>query len=123
VFSSSGVSLGAYPDSNGIDLMIGQMDQDAGIEIATLFGKVLDFDSGLMQCQFTTSYNIDALALADFDQDGMQELLYGNGWDATYAVDIDTCQVKWSIPANDIGDIIVGVTDMDGSDEFIIGED
>lgn len=105
----------------GSDLVAGQLDADASLEVATTDGRVLDVDSDTIQCTWPNGFGSFLQAL-DFDADGMQELVYGDAWSFVWAFDVDTCLPKWSIPNANTGAILVSDGDGDGTAELIVGD-
>jgi VCBS repeat protein len=121
IFNSRGAVLANFPDLNGTDLAIGQMDADPGLEIAVTDGSILDLATGLIQCTWSTGFGFD-IELSDFDQDGMQELIIAEEFNLIWTFDVDTCLPKWSIPRFNTSSILVADSDSDGVSELIIGD-
>lgn len=121
LFESDGTPLDTYTGFSGSDLIIGQMDGDAGAEIAVTNGKVLDIDSGLVQCTWNAGFGFE-LGLSDFDNDGMEELVFSEAWNFAWAFDVDTCLPKWSLSVFNVGAIGIGDSNGDGVEELILGE-
>lgn len=62
----------------------------------------------------STFLNIDSLSLFDIDNDGKQELIYGDGqWGSLHAMDLTTGFEKWSIPNPEHGVSKVAFADFD----------
>lgn len=121
LFESDGTALQTYPGFSGSDMAIGQMDGDPGAEIAFTDGTVLDLDSGLIQCDWAAGFGYE-LELSDFDNDGMEEIVFSERWNFAWAFDVDTCLPKWSISVFNIDAVTIGDGDGDGHDELILGE-
>jgi hypothetical protein len=69
----------------------------------------------------STSLNIDALILADADQDGKLDGLYGDGqWGSIYAFNLQTGENFWNIsnPEHGVTNIVIADLDNDGKQEI-----
>lgn len=121
LFSNQGLQFATFFNMRGADIVVGQMDSDPSLEIAVTTGKVLDLDTGVIQCNRSERFG-NTLRLSDFDNDGMQELVFSNGYDECIAYDVDTCSVKWTLVTSQIDAIWVGDSDQDGLDDLILGE-
>jgi FG-GAP-like repeat len=106
----------------GADLIAAQMDGDTALEIASTSGKIVD--AGTRTVQWNRSQGFGAqLQVADFDNDGMQELIAADAWYIIWAYDVDRQLPKWSLSIDlDIGAIRVGDIDGDGIQELMVGE-
>lgn len=65
--------------------------------------------------------NIDALILADVNQDGKLDAVYGDGqWGSLYAFELQTGEDFWSIsnPEHGVTNIVIGDLDNDGSQDI-----
>ena len=63
----------------------------------------------------TISSDIDAVAIGDIDQDGVEEIVYGDGqWGAIHALDARTGVELWYIPNPEHGTTNIAVADTDG---------
>ncbi len=120
-YTGGGDQLLAHNGTGGSDVIAGQMDADAGLEIATTDGRVLDYATGTVQWTWPAGFGFE-LAVADFDGDGMQELIASEAWSFCWAFDIDRGLPKWSISLFNVGAIDVADADGDGTDELIIGD-
>lgn len=104
----------------GEDLVFGQMDADPGLELASTDGTVVDMSTLTIQCAWPTGFGFD-MEVSDFDNDGMEELIFSNAWDTAWAFDIDLCIPKWTIYFFNTLSMAVGDSDLDGVDELILG--
>ncbi|MCP4092554.1 MAG: hypothetical protein GY747_03810 [Planctomycetes bacterium] len=121
IFNSHGLLTSHYPTIEGDDLVIGNMDADAGMEIAPGDGTVLDFDSGTIQCSRGNGFGSE-MALSDIDNDGMDELIYAEQYYTIRAFDVDTCLPKWSMSVPQVDAMTIADSNQAGVDELIIGE-
>jgi len=98
VYSGAGALLWSLPGAGGTDLVVGQMDADAGAEIATSDGAVVDATTHGVQW-FRPGGPAAAMAAADIDLDGRDELLVGpaGDWQPLLAYDVDAGTLKWTL--------------------------
>lgn len=122
VFSGVGTLILQLPGAGGRDVIAGQMDADASLEIATTAGVVVDWASRAIQWQRSQGFGID-LEAADIDGDGMQELIAGEAWGFVWSFDVDRQLPKWSLSIFNTGAIWVGNVDADSAVELLVGED
>jgi hypothetical protein len=122
VFTGAGALAWEVPGAGGADVVVGQMDADAGLEIAVGGGSVVDAATRTVQWAHSSLFGYD-LETADIDGDGMQELVASHGWYFVWAYDVDTRLPKWSIPmSHDIGGIRLANVDADPVIELLVGE-
>lgn len=76
-------------------LVVGQMDNDAALEIACSDGKVIDAQTHAVERDFAT--DLGALAAADIDTDGRDELV-ASGTGQTRFYDVETGTMAFSLP-------------------------
>lgn len=105
----------------GSGVAVGQMDADPALEIATGDGHVVEYPSGAVQCTLPNLWALSVRA-ADFDGDGMDEVVFAYPWSPVLAYDVDTCQQKWSLPIFNLGAMTIADGDGDGTDELILGD-
>ena len=122
VFSNAGDALWSVPQAVGEDVVVGQMDDDPALEIATTGGFVVDAATRLVQWTAAQGFG-HRLRAADIDGDGRDELIVAEAWNAVRAYDVDLQTEKWTIPTpQDVGAIAVADTDCDGQLEVLIGD-
>jgi hypothetical protein len=102
----------------GGGIALGQMDNDAAIEIATTAGKVVDSVSKAVQWTRSEGFGGQVLA-ADIDGDGRDELIANEGWINAY--DVEKRLPKWSIQGG--ATIALGDVTGDGVRELLVGDD
>lgn len=110
-FKGTGAPAFSRDGAGGDDLVLGQMDADPGVELATADGKIIDVATGAVQCTWAEGFGF-RLAASDFDHDGKKELVFAEPWGFAWGFDADTCLPKWSLPVFNIG--AIAVTDVDG---------
>jgi hypothetical protein len=107
----------------GGDIAVGQMDDDASLEIAVTDGRVIDVSTHLVEWTWPAKFGI-RLQAADVDADGRDELIAAEGWYVVWAYDVERRLPKWSVPTDhDIDSILVTDIDSDGVQELLIGDD
>lgn len=124
--SSTAVYADGFPlwsvPAGGEDLTINQMDDDPGPEIALSSGKVVDATIRFVQWDRGTPFGV-RMHSNDFDGDGMAEVIAAEAWYNVRAFDVDTQQVKWTVPVElDITALALTDVDNNGSVEVAIGE-
>lgn len=85
---------------------------------------VYDADIQSLKYQIPTDLDIDALSLADVDNDGLNEILYGDGqWGSVYCHNAANGQLMWSVDNPEHGTTAINVadTDNDGTLELVWG--
>jgi hypothetical protein len=128
VYAGDGTLLWQLGGVGGGRIALGQMDDDAGLEIAlpgvssSSPGTVVDWASHAVQWDQGQDFAswIDA---ADIDGDGRDELIATEYWGGLVrAFDVETHLPKWSIaPPSTAGDIRVANLDCDGVPDLLIG--
>jgi hypothetical protein len=104
------------------ELVLGQMDNDAAIEIATNQGKVIDSASRSIQWTYSDGFGEHVIA-GDIDGDGRDELLGSDSWNFVNAFDVEKKLPKWTVEIDgDIDAIQLGDVNNDGVRELLIGE-
>lgn len=122
VYRGTGELEWELPGIGGIDVVTGQMDADAALEIAVTGGQVVDTATRLVQWNWPEGFGKD-LEVADIDGDTMVELIVAEPWYFVWSYDVDRKLPKWSIPIDlDIGAIDVLDIDKDGVVELLVGE-
>ncbi len=116
---SAGWSL---PGVGGTEIVVGQMDDDAALEIATTSGRVID--AGTHAVQWVRPEGFGAhLQVADIDGDGRGELIAADSWYYVWSYDVDKQLPKWSLRTSlDIGAILMADLDGDGRKELLVGD-
>ena len=121
VYDAFGSELSRYANMGGRDVVVGQMDGDDALEIATSSGFVIDAVSGQVEWNFGDSFG-PMLELTDYDSDGMEELIVSQSWGYIDAYDVDTQLPAWTLEFSGIGRILVADVNGDGTEELIVGE-
>lgn len=112
----------------GRSIELSDIDSDGIYEIigASPWNYITAFDADLQspKWQINTSHDIGALRLVDLDQDGVDEILYGDGqWGAIHAYDAVTLTSELTInnPEHGVTNIAVVDSDGDGTLEVLWG--
>ncbi len=106
----------------GSDVVAGQMDNDAALEIATTSGNVVDAGTHTVQWTRNGGFGVH-LRLAPFPGENYQQLVAAESWQFVYAYDVARQLPRWSIKtSHDIDAIQVADVDNDGTPEVIIGD-
>ena len=103
------------------DVAVGQMDDDAALEVATTGGSVIDSVTHAVQWQVPAGFGVQVQA-ADIDGDGRDELIAAEDWDFVRAFDVESQVEKWAIPIFDVGTALAADIDSDGVQEILIGD-
>jgi FG-GAP-like repeat len=122
VFNGAGNLLWQVLGAGGYDVVVGQMDNDPALEIATTSGKVVD--AGTHNVQWTRNGGFGAhLRLAPFPGEAYQQLIVAESWQYVYSYDVARQLPRWSINTpQDIGAIQIADVDNDGMPEVLIGD-
>jgi hypothetical protein len=127
VYSASG-TLEWDMDIPVQDIVVGQMDNDSGLEIAVAAyfsddnGYVIDCSSRTIQWTWPHGFGVE-LAAADIDNDNRDELIAAEGWYVIFAYDVERQLPKWSIPTDlDNDAIYLADIDNDSVVELLLGE-
>ncbi|OGW34284.1 MAG: hypothetical protein A2X58_01240 [Nitrospirae bacterium GWC2_56_14] len=117
-----------YINGFGAQLALGDVDGDGMQEIVGASGwyriTIFDADRRTPAWEISTSLDIAALVVADSDEDGNLEIIYGDGqWGKLHAIDPATRLQKWSVANQDhgISGIAVGDVNKDGTNEVVWG--
>jgi hypothetical protein len=119
VLDSFGSSRALY-QVGGVDLAIGQVDDDGSPELVVADGSVVDLQSGLLQSSDGNGFGID-LELADIDADGRDELIVVREFTGVYAYDLETQSEKWYLSDDRAHRIKLADLDRDQQGEFVVG--
>ncbi|MEK8033561.1 VCBS repeat-containing protein [Ideonella sp. DXS29W] len=110
------------PEIGGDELVLGQMDDDAAIEIVSNSGQVIDSASKSIQWTYENGFGRHMVA-GDVDGDGRHELLGAESWYFVNAYDVEKQLPKWTIQIDgDIDAIQLGDVTGDGMQELLVGE-
>lgn len=122
VFNASGVLLWSVTGPTGEDLVVAQMDDDPGLEIATTSGHVID--AGTRTIQWTHDAGFGAnLRTADIDGDSRAELIAAEAWYNIHAFDVEAKSLKWTFRTErDTSAIEIGNVDADPQPELLYGD-
>lgn len=120
-FRGTGALAFGVDGAGGDDLVVAQLDNDPGPELATADGKVVDVTTGAVQCTWADGFGF-RLAASDFDHDGKRELVFAEPWGFVWGFNADTCLPAWSLPAFNTGAFAVVDVDGDGGDELLLGD-
>jgi len=104
-----------------VRLVVGQMDDDAALEIASTTGKVIDTSSHAVQWTRTGGFG-NYLQAVDVDADGRDELIAGFNSDGVWSYDVERQLPKWHVPEFDIDAILVTDVNQDGVKDLVIGD-
>ena len=102
------------------DVVVGQMDDDDAVEIATTSGQVLDAETREVQWSWPEQFGVH-LQAADIDADGRDELVAGD-YDGVRTYDVERQLPKWFLPSFDVDAILVADIDGDGIQELLVGD-
>jgi len=125
---SSGAVKWEYADSFGEFLKLGDLDSDGMMEIVCVKSwssmiTVFNADLKAMSWEFQNPYSIYAIQILDSDDDGIPEIIFGDG--DVHALDVQTRKEKWFVtnPGDHCTGITMGDVDLDGQKELIWGSD
>jgi WD40 repeat protein len=105
------------------DVAVGQMDDDPAVEIAIGDGRVIDTSTRTVQWSRPVIGGA-FLQVVDIDSDGRDELISAGTWGAIEAFDVETQELKWSLPkgVRYFEGLLVEDIDGDGGLELVSGE-
>ena len=113
---------GAGSSPLSADITVGQMDDDAALEIATTGGFVIDSATHAVEWEVPAGFGIEVQAV-NIDADGRDELIAAEAWDVVRAFDVESQLEKWAIPVDlDVGAALAADIDQDGVQEILIGD-
>jgi hypothetical protein len=119
-----------YLNGFGARVRLADLDGDGKQEIigASAWYKITIFDADLKSpaWEIVTDLDIAALEVVDTNDDGVPEILYGDGqWGEIHAIDARTHSQLWMVgnPAHGVSGIAYADVDQDGSKELIWGRD
>ena len=122
VFGGNGILLWQVPGGGGYDVVAGQMDNDAPVEIAATNGVVVDAGTRAGQWTYTNGFGTQ-VELAPIPGVAYKQLITAESWEFVYAYDVARQLPRWSIhTTQDIGDIAVADVDKNGTQELLIGD-
>lgn len=103
-------------------IVVGQMDDDPALEIATTAGQIVDSASRRVQWSLRGGMGW-RLVMADIDGDGRQELIASDTAYQIRAFDVDSQQLKWTArTAQDIARMAVADMDLDGRPDLVYAD-
>ena len=118
----------AYPLGFGAMVRLGDLDGDAIAEIVGAQAwsqiSVLDAVTRVEEDAVYPSHDIGAVAVADVEGDGPNEVLYGDGqWGEVHVLNGATLAQKWAAdnPEHGVTNVLVADTDDDGVNELLWG--
>jgi len=122
VYNSVGELLWSVAGPRSDDIVVAQMDDDPGMEIATTSGHVIDAASHTIQWYAGQDFGTNLRAV-DIDGDNQAELIAASREKWIRAFDVESQSIKWSYPvALDISAIEVGNVDHDPQPELLYGD-
>jgi hypothetical protein len=117
-----------YASEFGAIVQLADIDNDNMTEIIAAESccqiNAFDADTQSLKWNTPTDHEIDALCVADFDNDGVQEVVYGDGQQgAVHVIDSTTRVEEWHInnPEYGVTSISFGDVDNDGVTEVLWG--
>src|SRR5207237_3967151 len=87
VFNGDGILLWQVPGVGGYDMVVGQMDNDPALEIATTSVHVIDAVRHTVQWTRAGGFGVH-LKLAPFPGETYQQLIVAESWQFVYSYDI-----------------------------------
>jgi hypothetical protein len=122
VFNGEGNLRWHNLEAGGYDVVVGQMDGDAALEIAATNGKVVDASTHTVQWTRNGGFG-SHLKLAPLPGENYQQLVAAEAWQFVYGYDVARQIPLWSINTpQDINAIAVADVDDDGTPEILIGD-
>lgn len=121
VFDLTGKLLWRVNGAGGYDVVVGQMDNDPALEIATTSGKVIDGTTHVVEWDRAGGFGY-RLKLAPFPGENYQQLIAGEAWNHIYGYDIARHLPRWSIDVFNLADIEVADVDGDGVADLLLGD-
>jgi hypothetical protein len=123
IYNAATAALERTLSYGGDRLAIGNVDNDANLEIVLNSGKVLEVTSSSVTVERDgASFGLD-VALADIDGDGRQELIASEGWYHIKAWDLEVPSMKWDHPVlADISALRLFDVTGDGVPEVLYGD-
>lgn len=115
VYGADGVERWSLAGVGGRSVAVGQMDSDAGLEIALGDGSVVDADTRTVQWAWPHG-TVDLPAVVDLDGDGRAELVGGERLsnEGVWAYDVETGAARWHLPVPDQL-FAIALADLDGT--------
>jgi hypothetical protein len=106
----------------GTKLVVGQMDNDPSLEIASTSGRIVDVATRTVQWYRPEGFGAH-LQAGDIDGDGRDELVSGDAWYWVWAYDVERQLPKWSLRTDlDIGALLLADIDGDGVKDLLLGD-
>jgi len=119
---------GTTTSDNSLMVELSDIDSDGMKEIISAKRwysiNVYDADTQSQKYQITTSHDIEALLLKDINNDGTEEIIYGDGqWGEIHCINSTTHTQIWQINNPDAGVTAINVADInnDGTLEVMWG--
>jgi uncharacterized repeat protein (TIGR01451 family) len=117
-----------YSSGFGAIVQLADIDGDYMAEIVAAESwyqiNAFDADTQSPKWDIAVDLDIDALIVTDFDDDGVYEIVYGDGqWGRVHAIDSTTLVKEWSVrnPEHGVAGIGFGDADHDGVVEVLWG--
>ena len=109
----------------GVDLAVSQADADAALEIAvangTSSGSLVDGQSKAVEWTLPTGFG-HRVRMADFDGDGVAELVAGFFWNGLAVYDTVSHSLRYEIPVFNLAAVRVADVEGDGALELVYGD-
>ena len=122
VFDGAGSLLWQVAGMGGYDVVVGQMDDDAALEIAVTSGNVVDAATHAVQWKYTGGLGFH-LGLAPLPGENYQQLIVAEHYNYVDSYDVGRQMLLWSISTpQDIAALRVADVTGDGTPEIIIGD-
>jgi len=107
--------------SEGLSVVIGNVDNDAALEIITDTGYVIDGETGDTQWYLNSGFG-NKLAVGDIDNDGVDEILGTDRWAEPKIYSAILKSELWEIASSDVCTVNIANIDSDPQEEILIGE-